>query len=157
MVLGSIFPANLIKVGLESEDKEEAFEELVNLYVESNPAASRSEILSSLRERERKLSTGIKPGVAIPHTQTEQVPEVRGIIGISREGLDYDALDGRPVHVVFLLLSPPDGCALHLRVLKRLALLMADPSFVSSLLEQKDASGVISTINKYEDLLATSM
>lgn len=157
MVLDSIFSPNLVKVSLEGDDKEEVFEELVNLYAVANPAASRAALLSALHEREAKLSTGIKLGVAVPHAQTELVSDVTGIIGISRKGIDYDALDGKPVHVVFMLFSSYKGCALHLRVLKRLVMLLEDPGFLSAIVDQKNPEGVIGTIRRYEDILATSM
>jgi nitrogen PTS system EIIA component len=157
MVLNSVFSPELIKVGLESADKEEVFEELVELYVSRNPSVSRSSILTGLRCREGKLSTGVKTGFAFPHAQTEEVDSVVGIIGVSKPGIDYDSLDGKPVNVIFLLLSSASGCPLHLRVLKRLAVLIEDPSFLRAILDQKDANGVYSTLKRYEDILATSM
>jgi len=157
MVLDSVFSPDLVKVGLESADKEEVFEELVNLYVSRNPSASRSSILAGLRAREEKLSTGVKTGFAFPHAQTEEVESVVGVIGISKSGIDYDSLDGKPVNVVFLLLSSCSGCSLHLRVLKRLSVLIEDPLFLRAILDQKDADGVYSTLKRYEDILATSM
>lgn len=157
MVLGSIFSPDHIKVDLESDDKEELFEELVELYARDNSSVSRSAILGALRYREQKLSTGIKTGYALPHAKTDQVKTVQGIIGISRKGIDYDALDGKPVHVVFMLLSANDDFSFHLRVLKRLSLLIEDPEFYKSIIEQKDSHGVYDTICKFEDILTTSM
>ncbi len=157
MVLGDVFSPDLIKIGLEGEDKEEVFEELIELYVSSHPAASRAAILEAVKSRESKLSTGIKYGIAIPHAQTAQIPKVTGLIGISRNGIDYDALDGNPVHLVFMLLNSADSCALHLRVLKRLALLIEDPSFYQSLVNQKDPESVYQAVRKYEDILTISM
>ncbi|HNY17180.1 MAG TPA: PTS sugar transporter subunit IIA [Treponemataceae bacterium] len=159
MVLGSVFSPDLIKIGLESEDKDEVFEELVDLYVSSNAASSgaRQGILDAIRDREEKLSTGIKPGIAIPHAQTDEVSGVRGIIGISRAGIDYDALDGKPVHVIFLLLASSEGCALHLRSLKRLSILLDNPDFIPTLLAQKDSGGVYATLCKFESMLASSL
>lgn len=157
MVLDCVFSPDLMKVDLESEDKEEVFEELVNLYVAGHPASSRSSLLSAIKNREAKQSTGVKPAVALPHAQTDQVTGVKGILGISRKGIDYDALDGNPVHVIFLLLSSADGCALHLRALKRLSTLLDDPAFYSSLISQTSAEGVYSVICKFENILATSM
>lgn len=157
MVLGSVFSPVLIKADLESEEKEEVFEELVELYVSQNPSSSRTDLLSSIRMREEKLSTGVKPGVALPHARTEQVDSVVGLIGISKQGIEYDALDGKPVHIIFMLLSSPNSCALHLRVLKRLALLLEDPEFYNNLMTQKDADGIYNVICKFEDILATSM
>ncbi len=157
MVLSDIFSPGMIKIGLEGEDKDEVFEELIELYVSKHPSASRSAILSAVKTREAKLSTGIKSGIAIPHAQTDQIQQETGIIGISRSGIDYEALDGKPVQVVFMILNSVDNCALHLRVLKRLALLIENPSFIQSLVGQKDPDSVCRTIRKYEDILATSM
>lgn len=157
MVLGSIFSSDLIKVNLESEEKEEAFEELVELLADKYPEVSRSGVLAAVRKREAKLSTGIKSGIAIPHAQTKEIRDVRGLVGISRPGIDYDALDGKPVHLVFMVLSSGEDCSLHLRVLKRLALLLENPEFSRELLAQKDSQSAYKIICKYEDILATSM
>lgn len=159
MVLGSVFSPDLIKMGLEGEDKEEIFEELVDLYVSSKPEllASRQGILDAIRSREEKLSTGIKAGIAIPHAQTDEVYGVQGIIGISVPGVDYDSLDGKPVHVVFMILASAEGSALHLRTLRRLAILLENIDFLPEILAQKDRGGVYATVCKYESILASSM
>lgn len=156
MILDTVFSASLIKVDLESVDKDEAFEELVDVYASANPSCSRDAILACLREREDKLSTGIKPGIAVPHARTEEVTGVKGIIGISRNGIDYDSLDGKPVHVVFMILSSKAGCALQLRVLKRLSSLIDSPSFFQELVSNKNSDGVYGTICRFEDAIATT-
>lgn len=157
MVLGSIFSPDLITVDLEGEEKEEVFEELVELFVSRDRSLSRTAILSAVRAREAKLSTGIKAGVAIPHAQIDGIDDVRAVVGISRSGIDYDALDGKPVHLVFMVLSTCTDCSLHLRVLKRLAVLLQKPDFISEILEQKTPENVYKTICKYEDVLTASM
>ena len=106
---------------------------------------------------EEKQSTGIKTGFAFPHAQTEDVESVVGIIGVSKSGIDYDSLDGKPVNVIFLILSSSSGCSLHLRALKRLSVLIEDPSFLRAIVDQKDGDGIYSTLKRYEDILATSM
>lgn len=158
MVLGRIFSPDLIKIGLESEDKDETFEEMVDLFVSRHPDSSREGLLAVLREREAKLSTGIKTGIALPHAQNAAVPQGEyGVIGISKEGIDYDALDGKPVHVVFMILTSCEDFSMHLRILKRLAILLENPEFYQTLLDQKEPEGVYKTICKFEDLLTTSM
>jgi PTS system fructose-specific IIC component/PTS system nitrogen regulatory IIA component len=157
MVLGTVFSPALIKVNLESVDKDELFEELVDLYVSRNPTVPRDALLEALRDRESKLTTGVKPGVALPHARTELVPSVSGIIGVSRSGIDYDALDGKPVHLVFMLFTSDAGCNLHLRVLKRLALLVDDPEFTRAMIEQKDPESIYTALCRFEETLTTSM
>ena len=157
MILGKIFSPSMIKVPLEAEDKEEVWEELVDLFVSKNDRSVAKEIIDAVRERETKLSTGIKTGIAVPHARLDSIKEISGVIGISPEGLDYDSLDGQPVHAVFLLLSPSGDCFSYLRVLRRLALLMEMPDFYPSLVKERSAEGVHSVICRFEDELTESL
>lgn len=153
MLLHEIFPANLIKVGLEAEDKEETFEELVAFFCGATGNTKRDEILKAIKDREAKMSTGIKKGIAIPHGKTDAVDSVYGILGISKRGIDYDALDGEPVQLLFLMLAPQKESEKHLRILKRLAELLDSPKFCADLLAQGDAQSANNIIRKYEDVL----
>jgi Phosphotransferase system mannitol/fructose-specific IIA domain (Ntr-type) len=157
MVLSGIFSPGLIKMDLESEDKEEAFEEMVEMYISANPSVSRRDLLLALRTREAKLTTGVKPGIAVPHTMTGQVGSVNGLIGFSRQGIDYDALDGQPVHIIFMLLASPGSSALHLRALKRLSCLFEDTDFYQNLMSQKDPEAVYASLCRFEEMLTSSM
>ncbi|MDR3173890.1 MAG: PTS sugar transporter subunit IIA [Treponema sp.] len=154
MFLHEVFPAKCIKVDLEAEDKEEAFEEMVDHFCQITRNNSREEILEALREREAKMSTGIHKGIAVPHGKTTVVEDVFGFLGISRKGVDYDALDGEPVYLLFMILAPPKDSEKHLRILKRLAELLENPQFYMDLLSQKDAQGAYNIICKYEDIFA---
>lgn len=156
MILDTVFAADLIKVDLESVDKDEAFEELVDVFASANPSCSRDSILASLREREDKLSTGVKPGIAVPHARTEEVKGVRGIVGISRNGVDYDSLDGKPVHAIFMILSSKSACALQLRALKRLSFLLDNPLFLQEIVSSKNSDGVYGAICRFEDAMAAT-
>lgn len=153
MLLHEIFPVDLIKVSVESEDKDEVFEELVDLFCRSTGNSAREEILAAVRDRESKMSTGIKKGIALPHGKTNAVDQVYGVLGISRKGLDYDALDGEPVYLLFMMLAPQKDTEKHLRLLKRLAELLDNPSFYNEVIAQKDARSVNNVIRKYEDVL----
>ena len=153
MLLHETFPVGLIKVDLEAEDKDEAFEELVDLFCRSTGNGAREDMLSAVRDREAKMSTGIKKGIAIPHGKTNAVDRVYGVLGISRKGVDYDALDGEPVYLLFMMLAPQTDSEKHLRILKRLAELLDNPSFYTDLVVQKDAQSANIIIRKYEDVL----
>ncbi|GHV94970.1 hypothetical protein AGMMS50293_12900 [Spirochaetia bacterium] len=153
MFLHDVFPPEFIKVDLEAEDKDEAFEELVDHFCQADRSNAREEILQALREREAKMSTGIHKGIAIPHGKTNAVEMVRGVLGVSRNGLDYDALDGEPVHLLFMIVAPQKDSEKHLRILKRLAELLENPQFYTDLQSQKDAQGAYKVICKYEDVL----
>ena len=154
MLLQDIFPPKCIKVNMDAEDKDEAFEELVDHFCQSGRTYVREEILESLHIREAKMSTGIQKGIAIPHGNTNAVDVVCGALGISRIGIDYDALDGNPVYLLFMLVAPKEDTETHLRILKRLAELLENPEFSTDLQSQKDPQSAYRIICKYEDMLA---
>jgi PTS system fructose-specific IIC component/PTS system nitrogen regulatory IIA component len=154
MFLHDVFPPEFIKVDLEAEDKEEAFEELTDYFCQADKSNIREDILEAIREREAKMSTGIHKGIAIPHGKTNAVDTVKGVLGISRKGVDYDALDGEPVYLLFMLMAPQKDTEKHLRILKRLAELLENPQFFIELQSQKESQGAYKVICKYEDVLA---
>jgi mannitol/fructose-specific phosphotransferase system IIA component (Ntr-type) len=155
MILSELFTPGRIKVRLEAEDKPEVFEELVDLLVNAYHLDIRDQILDAIRRREEKMSTGIKKGIAIPHAKTTGVKGVLGVLGVSSSGIDYDSLDGEPVHVLFLLVSAEDAAGLHLRVLKNIALLVENPDFCASIQKAGDSDSAHQTILKYEEILAS--
>ena len=153
MFLQNVFPPEFIKVNVEAEDKDEAFEELVDYFCQAHQANIRGDLLAALKEREAKMSTGIQKGIAIPHGSTNAVETVTGVLGISRNGIDYDALDGNPVYLLFMIVAPREDSETHLRILKRLAELLENPEFSTDLQSQKDAQGAYRVICKFEDKL----
>ncbi len=153
MILGNVFNPKAISINLESEDKEEAFEELAVLLHSSYPEIDREEALKVICEREAKMSTGIKAGIAVPHGKISAARGVQGVIGISRQGIDYESLDGKPVHLIFMLLSSPDECEYHLRVLRHLSQILDKPGFYDEIMNQQSADGVYSVLCKYETQL----
>lgn len=154
MFLRDVFPPEFIKVDLEAEDKDEAFEELVDYFCQAGGTNIRQELLRALRAREEKMSTGIQKGIAIPHGNTNTVNKVCGVLGISRKGVDYDALDGNPVYLLFMIVAPQEDSEAHLKILKRMAELLENPQFYIDLQSQKDTQGAYRVICKYEDMLA---
>ncbi len=85
-------------------------------------------------------STGIGDGVAIPHGKLKGMENILCAFGRSKEGLDFDAVDGKPVHIFFLLLAPEDSASLHLKMLSRISKVLRDPSFRKNLVELDDAA-----------------
>ena len=156
MFLYDIFPPELIKIGLESEDKDEAFEEMADFFCQAMKTSNRNEILEALWERESKMSTGIQKGIAIPHGKVESLQNVHGVLGISKKGIEYEALDDQPVYLLFMVLAPKTDSELHLRLLKRLSELLDNPQFYTELLAQNDPLNVSRIIKKYEDIYIAS-
>jgi PTS system fructose-specific IIC component/PTS system nitrogen regulatory IIA component len=155
MLLSDIFTTEFIKIGLEAEDKDEAFEELVDVFCQAAKLNIREDVLEAIRERERKMSTGIQKGIAVPHAKTNTIDRVYGVLGVSKRGIDYDALDGEPVYLLFMVLGPQTGAEKHLRILKRLAELLQNPEFFTDLASQTDPAQAGNIIKKYENILTS--
>jgi nitrogen PTS system EIIA component len=154
MLLQRVFAPGRIKIGLESEDKDELFEELVDLLAkEGGREFPRAAVLAAVKGREEKMSTGIKKGIALPHGKAEGLSGLRGVLGVSRKGIEYSSLDGEPVYLVFMLVSSPQDSELHLAALKRLAVLLDEPEFYAELLRADSPERVSSIIRNYESRL----
>lgn len=155
MLLQQIFSPARIKVDLESEDKEEVFEELVDVLVrDGGKNYPRADVLAAIREREAKMSTGIKKGIAIPHGKTASIQGIIGVLGLSTGGIDYSSLDGEPVHLVFMIISSTRDSEFHLQALKALARLLEDPEFCIKLAQARTPAEAFSILKSYEDVVS---
>ncbi len=156
MILQKAFNPATIKIGLEGEDKGEVLEELTDVLSKTylqGQTFPREAVLEALWTREKKMSTGIYKGVAVPHATVEGIDTLRGVLGISKKGIEYDSLDGSPVYLVFLLVSPPDEAEQHLDALKKIALLMQDPLLLENLMKAPTSAKVYSLIREFEESL----
>ena len=153
MFLHDLFRPEFIKIDMEAEDKDEAFEELVDHFCQVSNLNIREEFLRTLWERENKMSTGIQKGIAIPHGVSSFLKKSFGVLGVSRKGIDYDALDNEPVYLLFMFLAPIDEKEQHLRILKQLSGLLQNPQFYIDLQSQKDAQSAYKIICKYENIV----
>lgn len=95
-------------------------------------------VVRVVMERESLGSTGIGDGVAIPHGKLGGFGQIMCVFARSRKGVDFDAVDGKPVHIFFLVLAPEDSASLHLMALSRISRILRDPSFRRRLLEMPD-------------------
>jgi len=154
MLVQQLFSPARIKIGLESDEKDELFEELVEVIArDGGKDFPRQTVIDAIRERERKMSTGIKKGIALPHGKVAGISSVMGVLGISRRGIDYSSLDGEPVYLVFMLISPPNEAELHLGALKLLARLLDDPEFYTELSAAESPEKAFAVIKSFEDHL----
>ncbi len=150
MLLGEIFPEKTIKVGLESEDKDELFEEMVEVLHLAHPELDRAEALAELKSREEKMSTGIMHLVAVPHAEVKSLKGTIGAIGISRSGIDYESLDKAPVYIVFMLVAGPGETERHIQILKKLAGILMKKDFVAMMQKCTTAHEVYELISQAE-------
>jgi PTS system fructose-specific IIC component/PTS system nitrogen regulatory IIA component len=99
------------------------------------------------------MSTGIKTGIALPHGKTDAVRGICGAMGLSKAGIDYDSLDGEPVHLIILLISSKADSELHLKTLKKIAGLLESHDFFSQALEADNPEKVYGVLKHFEDML----
>ncbi|MDR1624943.1 MAG: PTS sugar transporter subunit IIA [Spirochaetia bacterium] len=151
MLLQDIFTVSRIKFGLEAGDKDEVFEEIVDVLVRGYDIPNRGEILSTIHDRELKMSTGIKTGIALPHGKAAGLSGIFGALGVSEGGIDYDALDGEPVFLVILLVSGMENSEMHLKILKKIATLLENPSFFADMRKAGSAEKAFSVLKGYEN------
>ncbi len=125
------FGPNAEVVDLQARDRWQAIDELMDHLVATHkiPAEHRDAIAACLRKRETAMSTGIGFGIGLPHARTDLVPEVVHMIGRSRPGIPFDAIDGKPVHLVFLFLVPLGEVQKHIHTLANLAKLLHGRDF----------------------------
>lgn len=109
---------------LRGRTKKEVLEELIDGLLEGKPQLDRDRLLGVLLERERLGSTGIGDGIAIPHGKLKDLDRLVLSFGRSTQGVDFESMDGKPVHLFFLLVAPESCAGIHLRALAKIARLL---------------------------------
>jgi PTS system fructose-specific IIA component/PTS system nitrogen regulatory IIA component len=144
MKLGEIIPEGGILDDLKSTQKEDVIKEMVAALVKSGKIeeATSKKVIKALMDREELGSTGIGAGVAVPHAKHDSITDLVGAFGRSKKGINFDALDGEPVHVLFLLLSSKSASGAHLEALAYISRLVRDEKFVKFLRDTKDVAGI---------------
>jgi mannitol/fructose-specific phosphotransferase system IIA component (Ntr-type) len=124
-------PEDSQPIDLQANDRWEAIDELINHLVASHKIKPehKDAITESIKKRERSMTTGIGFGIGLPHAATPLVSEVVGAIGRSRKGVQFDALDNKPVKIVMLFLVPQGKFQKHLHTLANLAKLLHNKDF----------------------------
>ncbi len=140
-----------IKIGLESSEKEDALKELVDVLAEVQDIGDKKSILKALVERESLGSTGIGQGIAIPHGKTEKIKELVAVLGISKKGINFEALDGEPVYIFFLLVAPKETAGPHLKALAQISRLLRDTYFCELLRRCNTPDEIYDLIKREED------
>lgn len=150
MVLTQILQPTCIKVPLESRDKASVIAELVDLLVDNRLVQDRDVALDAVLTREKTRSTGIGSGIAIPHGKCSAVRELVMALGITRDGMDFDSVDNKPVTLVILLLSPLAQTGPHIQALARISRLMLDEGFKTALEQAPSAQAAYELLSERE-------
>ena len=150
MLLTELLTARRIKVPLAAGTKQEVIEELVDLLVGNGDVSDRDRVLQAVMERERTRTTGIGGGVAIPHGKCSTVQSLVAAIGKPAEPVDFESVDGKPVSLVIMLISPLDRTGPHIQALARIARLVSDEAFKKKLLGVSAAAELFQAVREHE-------
>ena len=133
-----------IRAELRADDKEGVIREMIQALLEAGKIETSEfeSIVRAILKREELGSTGIGRGVAVPHTKHPSVDRLIGTVAVSREGVDFNSLDGERVQLFFLLISPPDRPGDHLRALENISRQLRDDTFCRFLKKAKSAGEI---------------
>lgn len=143
MALIDLIKEEIVKIPLESHDKPEVLRELVQILVDAGEVSDFDGVLEAVHEREDKLSTGLEDGVAIPHCKSSAVTTLKIAIGIAPQGIDFNAIDGKPSKLFFLMLASPNQAGPHVEALAEIAKLVHSKAFCRALLSAQNAHEVV--------------
>lgn len=146
MKIMDFLKAEAVTANIQAKDKDGAIKELVDLLYKAGAIKDKEKLAKILMNREALGSTGIGQGVGIPHGKSEGVMELVAAFGLSQKGVNFDSLDGDPVHIFFLLVAPHDSAGPHLKALARISRLLKDRIFRESLKQCKDEKSILRLI-----------
>ena len=135
MRLEQILKKEYLNSNLQAKNKTEALAELSELVMKGSLKLDKRQVYDVLLQREKLGSTGIGDGVAIPHGKISNLEEVIVAFGRSRKGVAFDAIDGKPVNIFFLLLAPENSTSQHLKILANICRMLKAANFRKKLLD----------------------
>lgn len=143
MALLDLISAEVVKVPLISQTKPGVMKELIQVLKDAKKISEIEKAYDSILTREDLGSTGLELGIAVPHAKTDVVQTLTMAIGISPDGIDFDAIDGNPSHLFFLMLAPPDQSGPHIEVLAEIARITQSKTFCKMLISAASAQEVV--------------
>lgn len=150
MLLTDLITPERIKIPLEATRKDDLLRELVDLVSRDGHVGDPEEVLRAVQEREAVLSTGIGHGVAIPHGKSTGIHELRMAAGTTADPVDFDALDGQPVRLFFLLVGPESSAGLHIKALSRISRMVRREDVRDELLAARSADQFYRVLQEFE-------
>ncbi|MFA5570328.1 MAG: PTS sugar transporter subunit IIA [Sphaerochaetaceae bacterium] len=143
MKIKHVLSTKVVAPSLIGTTKEEIIRELLDLLVQAGLVSEPDIVYKDLMNRERKMSTGIQHGVAIPHAKTVAVSELVAAIGVKREGVDFNSFDGEPSTIFIMTLSPVDRVGPHVQFLAEISMIIKHQSARKKILEATTAQEIL--------------
>ncbi|PRP51077.1 PTS fructose transporter subunit IIA [Bacillus halotolerans] len=150
MKITELLTKHTIKLNIESKEKENVIDEMVTVLDKAGKLNDRQAYQEAILNRESQSSTGIGEGIAIPHAKTASVINPAIAFGRSKDGVDYESLDGQPAHLVFMIAATEGANNTHLEALSRLSTLLMREEIRKQLLEAESEDAIIDIINQHD-------
>lgn len=148
MKIAEFLSPQAIVPDLTARTKPEVLRELAQSLSRAHPGLRSERLVEVLQEREKLGSTGIGEGVAIPHGKLGGMSQLQAAFGLSRSGVDFDSIDGRPTHLFFALVAPENSAGVHLKALARISRLFKNASFRAAILEARTSEDIYRLISQ---------
>ena len=142
----SVLTADTISLNLKGSTKEDIINELLDILVAAGKIQDRDAAFNAIMDREQKMSTGMKHGIAIPHGKCSSVRDLVACIGVSNKPIDFDALDREPCRIFIMTLSPIEKTGPHLQFLAEISLLFKSAQKRQEILQAGSADAVIKAL-----------
>jgi fructose-specific phosphotransferase system IIA component len=143
MALVDLITPEVVKVPLVAVDKYGVIDELIQVLENAGKIGDKARVVDAIYKREALGSTGLEFGIAVPHAKTEEVKEITVAIGIAPQGIEFDAIDGKPSKLFFLILAAPDQSGPHIEALAEIAKLSRSKAFLEALIHASSAQEVV--------------
>jgi len=143
MNLRTVLTTDTVELHLKGTTKEQIIDEMLEILIKAGKVTDKASALECVLDREKKMSTGMKHGIAIPHGKTDTVSDLVACIGISDNPIDFDSLDQEPCRIFIMTLSPVNKTGPHLQFLAEVSLLFKSADKRQEILKTADKAEVI--------------
>ena len=146
MNMREILESGVIALNLRATSKDEVIRELIDLMLAQGLVQDREDALGAIMERERRMSTGMQHGVALPHGKSRKITRMAVALGLKKEGVDFESLDGQPARIIVMSIAPASQAFLQLRFLSEIGKLLNVDSVREKLLSAETVAEVIASL-----------
>ncbi|NMM64270.1 PTS transporter subunit EIIA [Clostridium sp. P21] len=146
MELNKLITENTIELNITAKDKEDLIDKMIDVLVKDGVILDRDKFKEDIYHRESLSNTGIGFGIAIPHSKSTAVKEPRIALGVIKNGVDYDSIDGEPVNLIFMIAVNDSQSDLHLQALANLSRKLMHEEFRNNILNAKSKSEILEII-----------
>lgn len=150
MLLTELLDERRIKVPLTASTRDSVIAELLDVLVASGDVTDRDKVLQAILQREQTHTTGIGSGIALPHGKTAAITHLAMAMGRTAQPIDFASVDGKPVMLVFLLVSPMDKTGPHIQALAHISRLVVGDAFRAKLAAAQSADEILAAIKQQE-------